>query len=260
MAPGRPRRDGARGAADAHRHRPRGRRRRGDGVRDAGRRAGGQRRPQRRARRRLARIGAWHDDRSPVRFEPAGGPLRSAGCDGRRLRRRRRRRRRGDDAGADGVVDGRGQVRLPVRSASGRPLFGPGRPGAPGCLGRADRRQVGTLSGRARRVRRPFAAARRRGHRRRALRGRDRAGPGRRRFDDDQRRGHPRDRCRDARDAQAVVRQRGRRWSRHRGELVADHRRCGGDAHHERGAGSRARVAAARPVRRLRGPWATIRA
>ncbi len=49
-------------------------------------------RPQRRAGRRLARDGARHDRRPPVRLQPAGGPLRGPGCDRRRLRRGRGRR------------------------------------------------------------------------------------------------------------------------------------------------------------------------
>ena len=54
-----------------------------------GRRAGLQRRSQCGARRRLARVGARHDDRPPVRVVPAGAALRRPRRHGRRLRRRR---------------------------------------------------------------------------------------------------------------------------------------------------------------------------
>ena len=71
--------------------------------------------------RRLARVGARHHRRPPVRFEPAGAALRRAGRDGRRLRRRRRSRRRGDDPHADGRLDRQGHG-LPVPAADARPL------------------------------------------------------------------------------------------------------------------------------------------
>ena len=48
-----------------------------------------QHRPQRRARRRLARDGAGHHRRPPVRLVAAVGPLRRAGRHRRRLRHRR---------------------------------------------------------------------------------------------------------------------------------------------------------------------------
>ena len=70
-------------------------------------RPGAQHRPQRRARRRLARVGARHHHRPPVRLVAAGGPLRRPGRHGRRLRHRRRRRRRGHEPRADGRLDRR---------------------------------------------------------------------------------------------------------------------------------------------------------
>ena len=83
LAPGRSRRPRAEGAAGAQRSRPGARRRRRDGVRDAGRAAVAQHRSQRGARRRVARVGAGDDGRPPVRVEPAGAALRRPGCDRR---------------------------------------------------------------------------------------------------------------------------------------------------------------------------------
>ena len=63
-----------------------------------------------------------YDHRSAVRVQPASSPLRRAGCDRRRVRRGRGGWSRGDDPGADGGVDGRRQVRIPVRSEGRRTL------------------------------------------------------------------------------------------------------------------------------------------
>ena len=64
-----------------------------------------------------------------------------------------------------GAVDGRRQVRLPVRPGHRRPLRRPGRARAPGHLGRADRRQVEPLPRRPRRLRRPSQQRAAPGHR-----------------------------------------------------------------------------------------------
>ena len=120
------------------------------GLRDAGRRAGHQHRPQRRARGRLPGEHGRHDRRPPVRLVAAGRALRGAGGDGRRVRRRDRRRGREHDAGADGRVGRRRQVRLPVRPDDDRPLP---QPRSAGHLGRDDLREVGHQPRGERRVR-----------------------------------------------------------------------------------------------------------
>jgi acetyl-CoA acyltransferase len=61
-----------RALAGAQRPRPGPGRRRDHGLRHAGLRAVAQHRPQRRAGRRLARVGARHHHRPPVRLLPAG--------------------------------------------------------------------------------------------------------------------------------------------------------------------------------------------
>ena len=103
------------------------RRGRGLGMRDAGRRAGGQRRAQHGARGRVAG-GRSRDDRGPaVRLVPAGGPLRRSRTGGRALRRGRRRRRRVDDPCPDGVSDERAGP-YGERSSTATPT--PAEPGA----------------------------------------------------------------------------------------------------------------------------------
>ena len=186
----------------------------------------------------LARARAGHHHRPPVRIEPAGGALRRAGRDRRRLRRRRRRRRRGDDPGADG------RRRWPTASSasrsarrSGAATRRAGRARAAGHLRRADRRQVGHQPRRHGRVRRAQPATRRAGDRRGPLRARD---PRRCSTPtgntDDRRRGAARHDDRVARQAQAGVPLRGGGRPGDRRQLVADHRRRGGDPDHERGA------------------------
>ena len=138
-----------------------------------------------------------------------------------------------------GAVDGRRQVRLPVRPEGRRPLRRPGRARAAGHLGRADRRQVGHLPRGHGRVRRPQPAA---------------APPqatAEGRFEreilpvlgadgaiDEGRRGPARDDDGVAGQAQAVVPPRGGGRPGHRRQLVADHRRRVGGADHERGEGA----------------------
>ena len=90
--------------------------------------------------------------------------------------------RRGDDPRADGRVDGRRQVRLPVRAQGRGPLRRPGRPRAAGHLGRADRREVEHLPRGPGRLRRPAASSSPpRATARGPLRARDPAGARRRR-------------------------------------------------------------------------------
>ena len=138
---------------------------------------GAQHRPQRRARRRLARVGARHHGRPPVRLVAAGGPLRRPGRDRRRLRRRGRRRRRGMTTSADGRV-GHPGLGIPF-GPTVWPATRTRRPRPAGHLGRADRRQVGPHPRGPRRLRRREPAAGGPGHRRGPLRQRDRAGQGR---------------------------------------------------------------------------------
>ena len=227
----------------------------------------------------LPRVGAGHDRRPPVRVVAAGDPLRRPGRDRRGLRRRDRRRDRVDDPGADGRVAGQGRVRhavrdgmverygdaeLPSRLQGSRP---------PGHLGRDHLRAVGPLPRAARRVRAAQPAVRRPGQRRGPLRQRDRARPqdparpgdrrdDRQRRDGEHRRGHPGHVARGAGQPQAGI--QGRRTG-HRGQLVADHRRLGRPADHDRGEGERPRahprarfvefaVAGADPVRMLTAP------
>ena len=126
---------------------------------------------------------------------PAGGPLRRAGRDRRRLRRRGRGRRRGDDPGADGRVDGRRQVRLPLRAQGRRALRAARRPRAAGHLGRDDRRQVGHLAARSMDAfARPQPELAARATRRGPLRQPDPPRDRRRGSAHDHRRGHPRSR------------------------------------------------------------------
>ena len=126
------------GARRAQRPRPRARRGRDHGLRDAGRRPGHQHRSQRRPRRRVPRDGRRHDDRPPVRVVPAGRALRGAGRDRRRLRRRDRGRRREHDPRADGRVGHPGQ--LPVRADDDAAVP---RPRPAGHQRRVDLREVG---------------------------------------------------------------------------------------------------------------------
>ncbi len=188
--------------------------------------------------------------RPPVRLVAAVGPLRRPGRDRRRLRHRGGRRCRGHDPSADGRVDRRRQVRRPVRPPDGGARYADaGRPGAAGHLGRADRREVGAVTGGARRVRAALTAVRGAGPRRGPLRERDPAGTRRRGRADHHRRGHPRVVAGEAGQPQAVV-QGGRQGDG--GQQLADHRRCGRAAHHERGEGGRPRSAAPGPVRAVR--------
>ena len=249
MAPGRPGGRDPEGAGGAHRDRPGRRRRRRHGLRHAGRRAERQHRPQRGAGRRLARDRSGHHGRSPVRLVPAGRPLRGPGGHRRRLRRGRGRRGRGHDPRADGRLDRRRQVRLPVRPARRRPLRADGRARPAGHLRRDDRREVGHHEGRDGRLRGAQPVLRRPGPRRGSLRAGDPARARRRGRADDDRRGHPGVDRREAGLAQAVL-QGGRPG--HRGQQLADHRRRGGDAHHERGEGGRPRA-----DRRGRASWSS---
>ena len=203
---------------------------------------------QRGPRRGVPRVGAGHHHRPPVRLVPAGRPLRRPGRHGGRPRRRDRRGGRGHEPRTDGRV-GRAGGGLPLRSPHRGPLRGGRRPGPPGRLGRAHRRGVGPDPRRARRLRGPLPAAGRGRPRRGSLRpgarprrvppaGQgDGRGPPRRR-DASRRRGHPRrHHRRDPRPAQAGVRAR---RQGDRGELLADHRRRVGRAHHQRGDRGRA--------------------
>ena len=171
---------GLRGPQGAGRAQPAGPgpgRRRDHGLRHAGLRAVAQHRPQRRARGRLARVGARHHHRPPVRIVAAGHPLRRPGRHGRGLRHRRRRRRRVHDPHAHGLL-GRARLRLPLRAAHDGPLHrqrGPQRAEGPGHRRRDDRRPVGHLARGARRLLGAEPPAGRPGHRRGPLRERDRA-------------------------------------------------------------------------------------
>ncbi len=177
LAPGRPGRRDPHGARRAQQPRPRARRRRDHGLRDAGRRPGTQRRAQRGARRGLARVGPGDHRRPPVRVVPAGVPLRGAGRHGRRLRRRRRRRRRGHEPGAHGRLDLQ-ERRLPVRRRS-RALLRRGaarrasRHDRPGHVRRDHRQRVGPQPRGPRRLRGALAVAGGAGRRRGPLRQRD---------------------------------------------------------------------------------------
>ena len=134
--------------------------------------------PQRGAGRGLARVGARDDDRPPVRVVPAGHPLRRPGRDGRRLRHRGGGRRREHDPHPDGLL-GRPRLRLPLRPAHDGPLQrrdGPQPPAGPGHRGRDDRRPVGHLARRARRLLGAEPPAGGPGHGRGPLRERDRPG------------------------------------------------------------------------------------
>ena len=63
----------------------------------------------------LARVGARHDDRPPVRLLAAGAALRRPGRHGRRLRHRGRRRVESMTHTPDGIV-GRAGLRVPLRA------------------------------------------------------------------------------------------------------------------------------------------------
>ena len=167
------RRAGCAGAERPRRPRRRRSRRdrgRADGLRDAGRRAGAERRPRCRSRRGLAGVGLRDDGRPAVRLVASGGVQRRLRRAGRSPRSRRRRGRRAHDARSDGLEPrrrrvGRGQ-REDRRALADRPA---------GHLGRGDRRGVGAHPGGARRVLAGVAPARGGGDRRGEVRERDRA-------------------------------------------------------------------------------------
>jgi len=183
----------------------------------------------------MARVGARHHGRPPVRLEPASGALCRTRRDRRGVRRCHRQRCRSDDPRADGRVDRRRQVRIPDGPARAGALQGRGRPREPGHLGGVDQREVEDFSRRPRPFRLALATQRGARNQGRPLPERNRAGARRRGRDDGDRRRHPRDVARETRVAQAVVQAGGRRRPCHRRQLVADHRRVGGAAHHERG-------------------------
>ncbi len=163
LAPGRPGRRDAPGPGRAQRPRSGAHRRRDHGLRHAGRPPGPEHRPQRRPGRRLARVGARHHRRPPVRLVAAVGPLRRPGRDRRRLRRRRRRRGRGHEHHPDGRL-GHARVHA-LRPQDDGALRRRRRPRAPGHLGRAHRRQVGPVPRGPRRLRGAEPAAGAPGHR-----------------------------------------------------------------------------------------------
>ena len=107
-------------AGGARGRRPRDRRRRGLGLRLAGRRPVEQYRPLLGAGRRLARDHPWHHGQPGLRVEPAGAGLRRAGRDVRPAGRRRGGRCRGDEPGAAGFGAGH---RHAVRAESPCPLW-----------------------------------------------------------------------------------------------------------------------------------------
>ena len=123
------------------------RRRRGVGLRLAGRRPVEQHRPLLGAGRRLARAHPGHHHQPRVRVEPAGAGLRGAGRDVRPAGRRRGGRCRGDEPGAAWFSAGH---RHAVRPESACPLRG--FLVQPGHLCRDDRAEVGLLADPARRV------------------------------------------------------------------------------------------------------------
>jgi hypothetical protein len=156
MAPRRPGRPGARRAGGALRHRPRRGRRRPHGLRGAGRRTGHERGAQRCAGVLLARVGARHFHRPPVRVVAAGAPLRRAGRAERQHGRGDRRGRREHDAGPD--VHARRaspQERARFLHEPRPPGALPGRGVQPVRRRRDDGHEAPNLQGRTRRVRVP---------------------------------------------------------------------------------------------------------
>ena len=220
----RPRSAGAERADRAARSRPRRDRRRADGLRDADRRAGLERRADGGARGRLARRRLGDDGRPAVRFVDADELQRRRGRDGRPARPRRLRRRRDDVARPDGL-----ERRLDLR-AGDRPL----RHRHAGHVRGAARTRVESLARGARRVLARIAPSRPRRLRRRQVRARDRAdraaaGPS----DGRARRGEP-----------------AREWRRPRGRRASRLRRRRGAAARDHGRGARRAPAGVRPRRR----------
>ena len=166
LHPARPSRSGLRRPPRPHRSRPRDGRRRAGRLRQPGRRAVRHPRAAGVAGGRVPDLRSLGDDRTQVRLRPAGRRVRGGGHRRRAVRHRGRRRRRVDEPGADGLgADGR----RPVRAVGARALP---RPRPAGRLRGAGGAEVGTVPGRAGRVRRALAPA----GRGRVVRGGDRAG------------------------------------------------------------------------------------
>ncbi len=224
-------------------------RRRDHGLRLAGGGTGAQHRPQRAPRRRVPRFGAGHHRRPPVRLVAAGDPLRRAGRDGGRVRRGDRGGRREHEPGADGFLGAR---RRPVRRPHGRAVPRTSCPrgsrpsSSPSGGGSAARSSTRSRSSRTggRRAPRP----------KRASTGswcpcRSRAtGAGELMTTDEGIRPDATAERLASLKPGVPARRRG-----HRGELVADQRRRGRGARHQRGGGGPARADATGAARGLRG-------